>query len=194
MPVLVENLWSLARRGQRIDAARLAGAMEREAAEHDLDFRTRLLIRDGLDALEGHWGQERFVAWLAVSPAREAMERIRGSDLGEVGFPSLRRRIMDATDPETVLLFLRELGLHLSTPTRLEIGGAIALILTNTLSRNTDDIDVVDEVPADLRAQHELLHELADRYGLHLTHFQSHYLPSSHPDCSSGCHVAGAAG
>ena len=45
------------------------------------------------------------------------------------------------------------------------------------LSRRTEDIDVADEVPSELRSQHELLATLAVRYGLELTHFQSHYLP-----------------
>jgi hypothetical protein len=36
---------------------------------------------------------------------------------------------------------------------------------------------VVDEIPAELRAQHQLLDDLARRYLLRLTHFQSHYLP-----------------
>jgi hypothetical protein len=33
-------------------------------------------------------------------------------------------------------------------------------------------------VPADIRSQHELLANLAARFGLQLTHFQSHYLPA----------------
>src|SRR5947209_617355 len=45
------------------------------------------------------------------------------------------------------------------------------------LSRPTEDIDVVDEVPKELREQHALLSELKDRYGLELAHFQQHYLP-----------------
>jgi hypothetical protein len=35
----------------------------------------------------------------------------------------------------------------------------------------------VNEVPHTVRSEHELLARLADRYGLRLTHFQSHYLP-----------------
>src|SRR5205807_2577023 len=45
-------------------------------------------------------------------------------------------------------------------------------------SRHTDDIDIVNEVPAEIRSQHDLLDQLAQRYGLQLTHFQSHYLPN----------------
>lgn len=43
--------------------------------------------------------------------------------------------------------------------------------------RRTEDIDLVDELPAEIRSQHALLDRLEARYGLHLTHFQSHYLP-----------------
>ena len=46
------------------------------------------------------------------------------------------------------------------------------------LSRATKDIDIVDEVPEELRNQHRLLDDLALRYQLQLAHFQSHYLPS----------------
>jgi hypothetical protein len=42
--------------GQPIDAESLAAAIENEAAgPGEMDFRTRLLIRDSLLALEKHW-------------------------------------------------------------------------------------------------------------------------------------------
>ena len=175
---LRENLWSLAQNGQTIDASALADALERQAAENAVDFRTRLLIRDSLDALARHWGRDRLAAWVAESPTRAALERGWRQEVGPTGFASLSYRIMDATRPDTVLQFLRELGTRLPAQTRLEIGGAIALILAGVLSRSTEDIDVVDEVPASLRLQHDLLRELSERYGLALTHFQSHYLPA----------------
>lgn len=84
---------------------------------------------------------------------------------------------MDAIKPEAVLQFLRELSTHVQAPTRLLIVGSIALIVPRFIVRRTDDIDVVDEVPAELRSQHDVLDDLAKRYGLRLTHFQSHYLP-----------------
>jgi hypothetical protein len=61
---------------------------------------------------------------------------------------------------------------------RIEVGGAIAAILAGVLSRHTADVDVVDEIPVTLRSQHEMLGDLAQRHGLGLTHFQSHYLPT----------------
>ncbi|MDB5173947.1 MAG: hypothetical protein JWN51_2720 [Phycisphaerales bacterium] len=57
------------------------------------------------------------------------------------------------------------------------IRGSISLILSAGLSRHTEDIDLVDEIPAPLRSEHALLDELAARYGLRLAHFQSHFLP-----------------
>jgi hypothetical protein len=84
---------------------------------------------------------------------------------------------MDATKPETVIEFFRDLGSRVVRPARLDVGGSTSLILLANLSRHTDDIAAVDEVPAVIRADHGLLDRLAKRYGLRLTHFQSHYLP-----------------
>jgi hypothetical protein len=180
METLDSPLWSMALGGQPIDADSLAAAIETEVSlsAGNLDFRTRLLIRDSLSALDIHWGKETTAAWLARSRSSAALQSIRNTDLGEAGFPSLTHRIMDTTKPETVLQFLRELAIHCPQPARLEIGGAIAGILAGMLSRHTDEIYIVDEVPVVLRSQHELLGQLASRFGLRLTHFQSHYLPT----------------
>ncbi|HTW93754.1 MAG TPA: DUF6036 family nucleotidyltransferase [Tepidisphaeraceae bacterium] len=85
---------------------------------------------------------------------------------------------MESTRAETVLPFFRELGASLHSPTSIAVGGSVALILAHVLSRRTEDIDVVDEIPVQIRLEHDLLHNLAQRYGLKLTHFQSHYLPA----------------
>jgi hypothetical protein len=52
-------------------------------------------------------------------------------------------------------------------------------MLAGHLSRTTDDIDVVDELPRALREQPVVLEKLTKQYGLRLAHFQSHYLPAS---------------
>jgi hypothetical protein len=173
----MSDLWALVWGKPEVDPKSLAEAIEREAARAGLDFRTRLLIRDGTDALEAHWGRPRLEAWLRHSPARERIEAIRHEGLGERGFPFLKEALMDRTEPETIRQFLRELGTNLHHPVHLPIGGSAALILPGHLSRATQDIDVVDEVPQELRSQRDLLDRLAQRYGLHLTHFQSHFLP-----------------
>jgi hypothetical protein len=84
----------------------------------------------------------------------------------------------EPTEAQTILQFLRELGERLPSPARLDVGGSSALILGGLLTRSTDDVDAVNEVPAAIRVQHELLAELSGRYGLSLAHFQSHYLPA----------------
>jgi hypothetical protein len=177
MSVILPDLWSLTFGRPWIDPADLAAMLEWEVGQ-PLDYRTRLLIRDSLDALSRHWGPDLFDAWLEQSPSAEALEAIRKSDFDDVGFPSLERRIVDSLSPQAIQEFMRELGTRLRRPTRITIGGSIALILSGELRRATDDIDVVDELPVEIRNDHDLLDELASAHGLRLTHFQSHYLPS----------------
>jgi hypothetical protein len=171
------GLWALVLGGGEIDPQELAAGVEAQLLEGDLDFRSRLLVRDALEVLARHWGEEQFGQWRNGSPAGRRVEAIRAENLGEPGFPSLGQRLMNSTKAEVVMQFLRELGLSVSEECSFVIGGAIALILAHRLARHTEDVDVVDEVPAGIRGQHELLTRLAQRYGLHLTHFQSHYRP-----------------
>jgi hypothetical protein len=180
----MSDLWSLVWGKPEVDPASLAEAIARELERQDLDFRTRLLIRDSTEALAEHWGEERLGEWLRRNPARGRVEAIRRENLGDPGFPYLKGQLVEKTAPDTVQQFLRELSVQISCPSRLRIGGAIALILPGYLARATQDIDVVDEVPAEIRARRPLLDQLARRYGLHLTHFQSHYhyLPSGWED------------
>jgi hypothetical protein len=185
MTPAVNELWSVSRQKPHVDAAALAVAIEAAAADGPdaLDYRTRLLIRDGLRALESHWGNGRFVRWLARSPARQSIARAcdpayLDDDPAEIGFPSLARRVVDAIQPEDVKRFLRDLSRRVTRPTRMVIGGSIPLILEGHLTRTTEDVDAVDEVPVELRDQHAFLDELKEVHGLQLAHFQSHYLPS----------------
>jgi hypothetical protein len=173
----MSELWELVWGKPEVDPAALAHAIERELDADTPDFRTRLLIRDGTNALENHWGAKRVQEWLSNSPVRARIEAIKKEDLGQPGFPMLKEQLMDKTEPDTVNEFLRELGTRVHEPATFAVGGSIALILTGYLSRATSDLDV-DEVPTAIRLQTELLEELQKRYRLLLTHFQSHYLPS----------------
>ena len=140
MPLLAKDLWSLVWGRPQVDPMELADAVQEEAGQAALDFRTRLLVRDSLNALQKHWGDERLGAWLSASPAREKLEAIWQEDLGDTGFATLQDRIMEKTEPETIRQYLRELGTHLNHPARLLVGGAAALILPGRISRATDDI------------------------------------------------------
>ena len=179
MSVATSDLWNLIPGGRQVDPTARAAAIERQVASGDLDFRTRLLIRDSLDALAAYWGDARFSEWLDRSTAGSEIRQIRQADLGEPGFPSLKWRVMNPTRGETIVEFLEELGARAPGPARVFIGGSAALILPRMLTRSTDDIDLVDEVPPSLRTEHALLNDLSARYGLRLAHFQSHYLPDA---------------
>lgn len=172
-----KGLWKLVKYRPQVDPNDLAAAVLREIGEEVLDYRTRLLVRDSTEALRTYWGEERFQEWLCQSPARERLESIRKEVFERPGFPSLARRLVEKTDPEEVRTYLRELGTHVRKSLKIPVGGSIALIMPGLLERETDDIDIVDEVPAEIRNQHNVLHDLESRYGLKLAHFQRHYLP-----------------
>jgi hypothetical protein len=171
------DLWRLVQDQLQVDPDDLTEAIEDQIRRKDLDYRSRLLIRDSLDALQSFWGRSKLLQWLSQSALKQEIEAIWQDDYERVGFPTLRRRVMDTTRPEQVKQFLRELSLHVARPVTLEIGGSIALILPGLLVRKTDDMDIVNEVPAEIRSQHAVVDELAQRYALELAHFQSHYLP-----------------
>jgi hypothetical protein len=177
MVVRAKDLWSLIR-NQWVDAQELRAAVEDQVTRQDLDYRSRLLIRDSVKALRHHWGDERVDKWLKESPQGEQIATIcRGPWECDRGFSSLMERVVDVLTPQTIERFFRELSRHVRRPLRLAVGGSAALIVPGYLSRPTEDIDVVDEVPKELREQHALLNELKERYGLELAHFQQHYLP-----------------
>ena len=156
----------------------MRAAVEDQVIRQDLDYRSRVLIRDSIKALRHHWGDERVENWLMGSPVGEQIAAIdRGPWDDDRGFSSLIRRVVDALTPQTIERFFRDLSRHVRRPLRLAVGGSAALIVLGYLARPTEDVDVVDEVPKELREQHALLSELKERYGLELAHFQQHYRP-----------------
>jgi len=154
------RLWSLVNGARWIDPSDLLGAIKQELSNCPYDFRTRLLMRDSYRALEYHWGQSKLSSLAADVDVK--LRPILEEDLGKPGFPTLRQRMMERIEPETITEFFRELGRATQEPTHLEIG---------YLAYPTNNIDVVDQ------AQNNLLSRLAAQFGLSLTYFQSHYLP-----------------
>jgi hypothetical protein len=177
MRVQTKSLWKLVWGTPQIDAGDLADAVAAQARQDSLDFRTRLLIRDSVQALREYWGTARVSRWLRDCPVRESIERICREVTDEPGFSSIGVRLVDKTDPAVVERLFRDLGDRIRRPVRLYVGGSIALILAGYITKATDDIDLVDELPESVRSEHALLDELLSRYGLRLSHFQSHYLP-----------------
>src|SRR5262249_51665244 len=143
--------------------------------ENDLDYRSRLLVRDSIDALKNYWGSPKFDAWFSSCPYREEIEAICGEFFDKVGFPSLRKRIVEKKTPEQIRAYFQHLSAHVRQETKLYIAGSCALILPGLIVRGTDDIDVVDEVPKEIREQHALLADMANEFGLILGHVQRHY-------------------
>ena len=171
-----EDLWSLVLDSTTVDPADLLHALEVECRKPTLDFRTRLLIRDSLNALAVRTGTTDPAGLLTPAAHRRA-EQVMAEDLGEVKFPSLRTRLVKHTRPENIRSFLTEIAQACRSPCRIDVGGSSALILRDLLDRFTEDVDAVDEVPAPIRQAYDLVDRLVSRYNLRLTHFQSHYLP-----------------
>jgi len=173
----IKDLWGIYQTREHLDPRDLTRAIEDQVRSGDLDYRTRLLIRESIDALRGYWGMERLLNWIQASPVRLELEDITRQEFDDdVGFPSLRRRVMEVTRPEAILEYFQDLARHIRRPLRLAVGGSIAVILPGMLSRYTEDIDIVDEVPAEIRSQHAILQHLKEVHKLELGHFQRHYL------------------
>ena len=176
------DLWDLVRKRPEIDPNDLADAVVDEVGRGELDYRTRLLIRDSVNALLEHWGEGRLATCLAECPAGHQIRSVCDESFDEIGFPSLRKRLMKKTDPEEVRQFLEHLGRNLHQPLKVYVGGSIALIIPGYITRHTEDIDIVGEVPSEIRNQHKLLEDMERLYGLHVGHVQTHYFPKGWQD------------
>ena len=89
---------------------------------------------------------------------------------------------MDKTDPDTIRQYFQQLGFELRQTVKISVGGGCALILPGYVSRFTEDIDVVGEVPPEIRTKYQLLDELEKLHGLHMGHAQPHYFPQGWQD------------
>jgi hypothetical protein len=142
------------------------------------DFRTRLLIRDATRALRSFWGRPRFARWLAESPAAERIRAILREDLGEPGFPHIRRRLVAGIGQAQIEQIFELLGREVHDRIDVHIAGSIPTLIEGLTARPTEDIDFVDEVPAPIRRQRATLAKIAKEFGLTLGHVHSHYLPA----------------
>jgi hypothetical protein len=172
-----DDLWSLVRRPGGIDAAELFKAIVNASAGPSLDHRTRLLVHESLEALASIWGIERLDREVSGQANAAALRELREARFEETGFPSLRTHVLEATSPDAILRMLRDLGQRLRRPARITIGGSSSLMLARLVVRQTEDVDVADELPEAIRADPFLVDELAARHKLRLTHFATHYLP-----------------
>ena len=161
-----------------IDAARLIAAID-----HDLmhtpapDFRTRLLVRDAGRALRSFLGPRDFAKWLAVSPVGDRIHTILKEDLGKPGFRDIRRRLVASVSLTDIQQVLQLLGQSVHGRVEINIAGSVPTLIHGLTVRPTDDIDIVDEIPAEIREQRATLQRIKKEFGLNLGHVRSHYLP-----------------
>jgi hypothetical protein len=180
MPTVVDQLWSYVKGAPWLSPSELlnrVGAAASADAE-DLDYRSRLLIHDSLDALAQHYGRRYVESRISRMPAADILRHAWNTQFDDdTGFPSLKHRIMEPTSVDDVMGYLRDLSARVNEPTSIIVGGSIALIMRDLLIRHTEDLDVVNDVPRTIRENHSLLEELHQQYDLKLGHFASHYLP-----------------
>jgi len=171
--------WRLVWGQPYIDSSALAAAIESDLQRHPRpDYRTRLLLRDAAAAIRSFWGAAKFQSWLEKSPAREHLCAILNEHFPETGFPSIRRRLVDSIGENQVKQIFTLLGQNVHERVEVYIAGSVPTLIAGLTARPTEDIDIVDEVPAVIRKQRALLRKIENDYGLRLGHVQSHYLPS----------------
>jgi hypothetical protein len=171
--------WALVWGQPYINADHLAASIEADLqATAEPDFRTRLLVRDAAVALKSFWGQRQFSSWLANSAVGKRINIILQEDLGKPGFRNIRRRLVTNPNLADIKRLLGMIGERLHDRVEVSIAGSIPTLVGGLTARPTDDIDIVDEVPAEMRKQHAVLKQIDSEFGLKFGHVQSHYLPS----------------
>jgi hypothetical protein len=182
-PTSPPDPWELVWGQPHIDSRALAAAVESDLLRTpEPDFRTRLLARDAARALRSFWGPREFARWLAGSPAGDRVRTILAEDLGEEGFPNIRGRLVDAVGVNQVRQIFDLLGRAVHRRVEVSVAGSIPTLIRGLTARPTADIDIVNEVPAEVRKQRGLLARIRDEFGLTLGHVQSHYLPAGWED------------
>jgi hypothetical protein len=114
--VKVQNdLWSIVR-NPYVDAALLADAIIEQIHQGDLDYRSRLLIRDSLKALEHRWGAQRFNHWITAFSIHPQLATIYHETFEKTGFSTLEKRVMEFTTQQDLEEMFRAIGSHLRSP------------------------------------------------------------------------------
>jgi hypothetical protein len=177
MVVETARLWLITRGRPQVDPAELSSAIVEQIEANDLDYRSRLLIRDSLVALRDFWTPHRFSQWWDNCPVRAQIEEIAADSYDKVGFPSLRKRLRDKTPPRQVETLLRAIGACLREPCSFWVTGTAGLILHDRLQYGIDAITIVSELPEALARSRVPLEAFRAKYGLAVSSLPAHYLP-----------------
>src|SRR5262249_4938263 len=134
--------WSLVWGQPYIDAERLVLAIEQDLLRTpEPDFRTRLLVRDSLQALESFWGKRRLDQWVADSPVGERIATIMREKLGKPGFSTIRRRLVANNISADLEQILDLIGRAIHEKTEINIAGSVPTLVRKLSARPTEDID-----------------------------------------------------
>jgi hypothetical protein len=170
--------WELVWGQPYIDSKKLATAIEGDLKGNPTpDFRLRLLIRDVARALSSYWSKREFSRWLRASPVGDKVNAILREKLGKPGFRYLRRRFVAAPGKDELEQIFELLGRGIHDRVEVTVAGSIPTLVDGLTQRPTDDIDLVNEVPPEIRNQRTVLKQIQTKYGLSLGHVQEHYLP-----------------
>lgn len=172
--------WELVWGQPYIDCDTLAAAIEQDLERRpDPDFRTRLLVRDATRAIRSYWGPQKFGLWLRRSLVQDMIRTILKEHLGKEGFHNIRGRLVTNVGSNEIRQIFSLLGQGVRDSIDVYIAGSIPTMIQGMTARPTDDIDIVNEIPAQIRKQTDILKRIRGEYGLTLGHVQSHYLPTN---------------
>jgi hypothetical protein len=172
--------WELVWGQPYIDCETLAAAIEQDLeGRPQPDFRTRLLVRDATRAIRSYWGRKRFASWLKECSVQNSIRTILAERLGKEGFHNIRGRLVTNVGSNDVRQIFSLLGQGVHDRVDVYIAGSIPTMIQGLTARPTDDIDIVNEVPPEIRKQVDILKRIRADYGLTLGHVQSHYLPAN---------------
>ena len=144
-----------------IDCQTLALAIEQDLErDREPDFRTRLLVRDARQRFDPTGELGGLLSWLATSPVGQQIRTILNEDLGQTGFPAIRRRLVDSIDLTRLSRIFDLLGRAIHGPVEVHIAGSIPTLIKGLTARPTADIDFVDEVPEEIRRQRAVLRKI----------------------------------
>ena len=93
---------------------------------------------------------------------------------------------MDHIDSTQLSQIFDLLGRDIHDRIEIHIAGSVPTLIRGLTARPTDDINLVDEVPIEIRPQRAVLRKIESEFGLKLGHVQSHYLPTGWRDRGDG--------
>ena len=175
--------WELVWGQPYINCPELVRAIERELkTDAEPDFRTRLLVRDAVRAVRSYWGISKFDRWLTTSSAKKPIRSILKENLGKAGFRNIKERLVTPIGLTEIQQVFDLLGRGIHDRIEVYVAGSIPTLIKGLTARPTTDIDLVNEVPLEIRRQKAVLKQIDASFGLSLGHVQSHYLPANWQD------------